>query len=101
MQLFKAVRSFRHQLILGLAISDLLMAVNFLSSCAVNLSGNLLSDPKQKRFCSYNGFMAQFFVVQSKFACPLFWKLLWICTNVPTADYWVLVIAVCTFLILA
>ncbi|KAF2463377.1 uncharacterized protein BDR25DRAFT_298177 [Lindgomyces ingoldianus] len=79
--LFKQVRTFRHQLILGLAISDFLMAVNFLSSCAVNLSGHILSDPRQKTFCSFNGFMTQFFVVQT--------------------DYWVLVIAVSTFLILA
>ncbi|KAF2189825.1 hypothetical protein K469DRAFT_562731 [Zopfia rhizophila CBS 207.26] len=79
--LFKQVRTFRHQLILGLAISDFLMAVNFLSSCAVNLSGHLLSEPPQKKFCSFNGFMTQFFVVST--------------------DYWVLVIAICTFLILA
>ncbi|KAH7114210.1 G protein-coupled glucose receptor regulating Gpa2-domain-containing protein [Dendryphion nanum] len=78
--LFKQVRTFRHQLILGLAISDFWMAVNFLSSCAVNLSGNLLSQPPQKKFCSFNGFMTQLFVVQT--------------------DYWVLLIAVCTFLIL-
>ncbi|KAF1993243.1 hypothetical protein P154DRAFT_503807 [Amniculicola lignicola CBS 123094] len=79
--LFKQVRTFRHQLILGLAISDWLMAVNFLSSSAVNLSGNLLSEPPQKKFCSSNGFMTQLFVVQT--------------------DYWVLLIAICTYLILA
>jgi len=65
-QLFKQVRTFRHQLILGLAISDFWMAVNFLSSCAMNLSGNILSEPPQKKFCSFNGFMTQLFVVQSK-----------------------------------
>ncbi|KAF2679966.1 hypothetical protein K458DRAFT_393235 [Lentithecium fluviatile CBS 122367] len=79
--LFKEVRTFRHQLILGLAISDLLMAANFLSSCAVNLSGHSIGAPGQKRFCSFNGFMTQFFVVQT--------------------DYWVLTIAFCTFFILA
>ncbi|KAF2256060.1 hypothetical protein BU26DRAFT_573909 [Trematosphaeria pertusa] len=79
--LFKQVRTFRHQLILGLAISDFWMAVNFLSSCAMNLSGRSIGDPSQKRFCSFNGFMTQFFVIQT--------------------DYWVLLIAVCTFLILA
>lgn len=65
-QLFKQVRTFRHQLILGLAISDFWMAVNFLSSCAMNLSGRSIGDPSQKRFCSFNGFMTQFFVIQSK-----------------------------------
>ncbi|OCL12081.1 hypothetical protein AOQ84DRAFT_386363 [Glonium stellatum] len=79
--LFRSVRTFRHQLILGLAISDLWMAVNFMSSAAVNLSGHLLSEKPQKPFCSFNGFMTQLFVVQT--------------------DYWVLTIAVCTFLILA
>ncbi|KAF2739834.1 hypothetical protein EJ04DRAFT_483211 [Polyplosphaeria fusca] len=79
--LFKQVRTFRHQLILGLAISDFLMALNFLSSCAVNLSGHILSEPPQKQFCSFNGFMTQVFVIQT--------------------DYWVLMIAICTFLILA
>ncbi|KAF2120849.1 G protein-coupled glucose receptor regulating Gpa2-domain-containing protein [Lophiotrema nucula] len=79
--LFKQVRTFRHQLILGLAISDFWMAANFLSSCAVNLSGHILSEPPQQKFCSFNGFMTQLFVVQT--------------------DYWVLLIAISTFLILA
>ncbi|KAF2869668.1 G protein-coupled glucose receptor regulating Gpa2-domain-containing protein [Massariosphaeria phaeospora] len=79
--MFKQVRTFRHQLILGLAISDFWMAVNFLSSCAMNLSGHTIGDPRQQKFCSFNGFMTQLFVVQT--------------------DYWVLVIAICTFLILA
>lgn len=79
--LFRSVRTFRHQLILGLAISDLWMAINFMSSTAVNLSGYLLSEKPQKPFCSFNGFMTQLFVVQT--------------------DYWVLMIAICTFLILA
>ncbi|PSN73254.1 hypothetical protein BS50DRAFT_596884 [Corynespora cassiicola Philippines] len=79
--LFKQVRTFRHQLILGLAMSDFWMAVNFLSSCAVNLAGHPLGDPSQKKFCSFNGFMTQLFVVQT--------------------DYWVLLIAISTYLILA
>ncbi|KAJ4353417.1 uncharacterized protein N0V89_005146 [Didymosphaeria variabile] len=78
-QLFKEVRTFRHQLILGLAISDFFMAVNFLSSCAANLIGYNIG--KHQAFCSFNGFMTQFFVVQT--------------------DYWVMTIAICTFLILA
>jgi hypothetical protein len=44
------------------------MALNFLSSCAVNLSGHSIGAPAQKTFCSFNGFMTQFFVVQSRFA---------------------------------
>ncbi|OCK78843.1 hypothetical protein K432DRAFT_406116 [Lepidopterella palustris CBS 459.81] len=79
--LFRSLRSFRHQLILGLAISDFWMAINFMSSTAVNLSGHLISEPPQKAFCSFNGFMTQLFVTQT--------------------DYWVLTIAVCTFLVLA
>lgn len=97
MQLFKEVRTFRHQLILGLAISDLLMALNFMSSCAVNLSGHMIGDPAQKKFCSFNGFMAQFFVVQSE--PPTLSRPTG--TNLLLADYWVLTIAVCTFFILA
>ncbi|KAF2654376.1 hypothetical protein K491DRAFT_717196 [Lophiostoma macrostomum CBS 122681] len=79
--LFKQVRTFRHQLILGLAISDFFMGANFMSSCAVGLSSGPLSAPKNKAFCSFNGFMTQFFVIQT--------------------DYWVLIIAVCTYFILA
>ncbi|KAG4413674.1 hypothetical protein IFR04_013178 [Cadophora malorum] len=79
--LFKSLRTFRHQLILGLAISDFWMAINFLSSASMNLSGNNIGSPKQKDFCSFNGFMIQVFVVQT--------------------DYWVLGIATCTYLILA
>jgi hypothetical protein len=40
------------------------MAVNFLSSCAANLSGYSIG--KHQAFCSFNGFMTQSFVVQSK-----------------------------------
>ncbi|KAH6675579.1 G protein-coupled glucose receptor regulating Gpa2-domain-containing protein [Halenospora varia] len=79
--LFKTLRTFRHQLILGLAISDFWMAINFLSSAAVNLGPTTIGAPKSKPFCSFNGFMIQVFVVQT--------------------DYWVLTIAVCTYLILA
>lgn len=74
------MRSFRHQLILGLAISDCIMALNFLASTSMNLSGRLIGEPQNRDFCSFNGFMAQTFVVQT--------------------DYWVLIIATCTYLIL-
>ncbi|KAK1688305.1 hypothetical protein BDP55DRAFT_606715 [Colletotrichum godetiae] len=79
--IFPNLRSFRHRLIIGLAISDFLMAFNFLCSTAMNLSGRLIKDPQQASFCSLNGFMAQVFVIQT--------------------DYWVLTIGVCTFFILA
>jgi hypothetical protein len=49
----------------GLAISDLLMAINFLSSSAKNLAGPHIGILLEKTFCSFNGFMIQVFVVQS------------------------------------
>ncbi|KAK1999011.1 hypothetical protein LX36DRAFT_575136 [Colletotrichum falcatum] len=79
--LFPHLRSFRHRLITGLAISDALMALNFLSSTAMNVQSNLISSPRNASFCSFNGFMTQVFVIQT--------------------DYWVLTIAVCTYFILA
>ncbi|KAG9238638.1 G protein-coupled glucose receptor regulating Gpa2-domain-containing protein [Amylocarpus encephaloides] len=78
---FSSLRTFRHQLILGLAISDLCMALNFLISSSVNLHGPSIGSPDLVDFCSFNGFMTQVFVVQT--------------------DYWVLTIAICTYLILA
>lgn len=57
------------------------MAVNFLSSTTMNVTGNLIGAPEQEAFCSYNGFMTQMFVIQT--------------------DYWVLLIAFCTCCILA
>ncbi|KAG4255703.1 hypothetical protein FPRO03_04651 [Fusarium proliferatum] len=80
-QVFKSLRSFRHQLILGLAASDFLMALNFLSSTAMNINGNEIGAPEHQTFCSFNGFMTQVFVIQT--------------------DYWVLTIALCTYVILA
>ncbi|KAF4635556.1 hypothetical protein G7Y89_g2542 [Cudoniella acicularis] len=55
--------------------------MNFMSSSAVDLGGPNLGSPEAKTFCSFNGFMIQVFVVQT--------------------DYWVLTIALCTYLILA
>ncbi|KUJ22374.1 uncharacterized protein LY89DRAFT_728527 [Mollisia scopiformis] len=78
--IFRSLRTFRHQLILGLAISDFWMAINFLSSSTKNLAGPNIGDSLEKTFCSFNGFMIQVFVVQT--------------------DYWVLTIAICTYLIL-
>ncbi|GKT40045.1 G-protein coupled receptor 1 [Colletotrichum spaethianum] len=79
--IFPDLRSFRHRLITGLAISDALMALNFLCSTAMNVGGNLIGTPGNVGFCSFNGFVTQVFVIQT--------------------DYWVLTIAVCTYFILA
>jgi len=57
------------------------MALNFLLSSSMNVSGRLIRHPDQAGFCSFNGFMTQVFVVQT--------------------DYWVLTIALCTYFILA
>lgn len=47
----------------------------------MNLSGNDIGAPEFDTFCSFNGFMVQTFVIQT--------------------DYWVLVVAACTYFILA
>ena len=65
----------------GLAISDGIMALNFLSSAAMNIGGKFIGAPEQHGFCSFNGFMTQVFVIQT--------------------DYWVLTIAISTYFILA
>jgi hypothetical protein len=57
------------------------MALNFMSSTAINLSGRFIGDPKLKGFCAFNGFMTQWFIVQT--------------------DYWVLMIATCTLFTVA
>lgn len=74
------------------------MAVNFGSSSTVNVSKRLTTEKTPQKFCSFNGFMIQLFVVQSKYLYQL------LCSRILTrveADYWVLAIAICTFLILA
>lgn len=85
-----------------------------MSSAARNLTpGHNIGNSNEKRFCSFNGFMIQVFVVQSKLnthSCsspfsiapgirlhPRFAFL----TNNHLADYWVFAIATCTYLILA
>ncbi|KAL4791393.1 G protein-coupled glucose receptor regulating Gpa2-domain-containing protein [Aspergillus venezuelensis] len=75
-----SLRMFRHQLILGLGLSDFMMALNVMLSTSMNLSGRHIWSPEQEAFCSFNGFMNQMFVIQT--------------------DYWILIIAVCTYLIL-
>ena len=79
-QAFSNLRSFRHQLILGLAISDCAMAFNFLLSSSMNVGSRWIGAPEQARFCSFNGYMTQVFVIQT--------------------DYWVLTIAVYTYIVL-
>ncbi|EEU35776.1 uncharacterized protein NECHADRAFT_44345 [Fusarium vanettenii 77-13-4] len=78
---FKSLRSFRHQLILGLALSDFLMAANFVLSTTSNISGRDLAAPEQAALCSFSGFMTQVFVIQT--------------------DYWVFLISLCTYFVLA
>ncbi|KAK6334847.1 hypothetical protein TWF718_010292 [Orbilia javanica] len=76
----KELRSYRHQLILGLAISDLLMALNFMFSAGWNVAGGDLGSEGSQTACSVNGFLTQVFVVQT--------------------DWWILVIAIATYIIL-
>ncbi|KAL8328590.1 hypothetical protein RB597_004388 [Gaeumannomyces tritici] len=73
-------RSFRHQLIFGLGVVDLLRAVNTLISSSLDLAHKELDAPGQMVFCAVNGFANEVFVVQQ--------------------DYWVLLIAIYTYIIL-
>lgn len=77
----------------GLAISDFWMAINFMGSTATQLNGQKLEGAS----CSLNGFATQWFVVQSM--CSL--KPRETHANYDIADYWVLMVAVCSFLVLA
>ncbi|EPS35428.1 hypothetical protein H072_11174 [Dactylellina haptotyla CBS 200.50] len=76
----KELRSYRHQLILGLAVSDFLMAVNFMFSAGFHVGGDDLALPENKTTCTVNGFLTQVFVVQT--------------------DWWILIIAIVTYIIL-
>ncbi|KAK6529033.1 hypothetical protein TWF694_004253 [Orbilia ellipsospora] len=76
----KELRSYRHQLILGLAISDFFMAINFLWASGIHVAGGDLALPKNNTTCNVNGFLTQLFVVQT--------------------DWWILVIAIATYIIL-
>lgn len=51
----------------GLAISDFWMAINFLSSASITVGGGSIGSEAERKFCSFNGFMIQVFVVQSLF----------------------------------
>ncbi|KAK6497437.1 hypothetical protein TWF481_011846 [Arthrobotrys musiformis] len=57
-------RSFRHKLILGLAVSDLLLALNFFIPSLSMMTGMEVSSPSNGRFCSANGFLMQLFFAQ-------------------------------------
>ncbi|BCS01798.1 uncharacterized protein AKAW2_60062A [Aspergillus luchuensis] len=61
-----SLRTFRHQLILGLGISEFLAASNVVISAGLNTSGIEIWNPSLKTFCGFNGLMAQTFLVQSK-----------------------------------
>ncbi|KAF3919299.1 hypothetical protein ABW21_db0200708 [Orbilia brochopaga] len=76
----KELRTYRHQLILGLAISDLLMALNFMASSGMHISGGDLALKQNQTACTVNGFLTQVFVVQT--------------------DHWILIIAIATYIIL-
>lgn len=56
------------------------MALNFLLSSSMNVSGRWIGAPEQASFCSFNGFMTQVFVIQT--------------------DYWVFIIAIYTYFVL-
>jgi hypothetical protein len=74
------------------------MAVNFMASTSVNLSGSNLHSAVREGFCSYNGFMTQVFVVQSMY---LIGAKFGFASDISVADYWVFIIATYTFLVLA
>lgn len=74
------------------------MALNFLMSAASNLNGYDIGDPEMTKFCSFNGFMIQTFVDQSKYSFLFSFIYMALLANCLVADYWVLSIAVCTFI---
>jgi hypothetical protein len=74
------------------------MALNFLSSASINVHGSSIGASSMKGFCTFNGFMIQTFVVQSIDTLTF---ALSNGANKALADYWVLVIASSTYLILA
>ncbi|KAK6346367.1 hypothetical protein TWF730_010693 [Orbilia blumenaviensis] len=57
-------RSFRHKLILGLAVSDLLLALNFFIPSLSMITGRGVTSPSNGNFCSASGFLMQLFFAQ-------------------------------------
>jgi hypothetical protein len=43
-----------------------MIALNFMISTTMNFTGHEIWQPAQHAFCSFNGFMAQLFIIQSK-----------------------------------
>lgn len=76
---FNNLRLFRHKLILGLAISDFLRALDILVPAVMDLRHQSLDKHSDYNGCLANGFIVQLFVTQS--------------------DYWVLMIAIYTCII--
>ncbi|KAK6340729.1 hypothetical protein TWF696_009053 [Orbilia brochopaga] len=76
----KELRTYRHQLILGLAISDFFMALNFMASSGMHVNGGDLALEENQTACTVNGYLTQIFVVQT--------------------DYWILIIAIATYILL-
>lgn len=56
------------------------MALNFALSSAMNVGGRWIGAPEQAKFCSFNGYLTQVFVIQT--------------------DYWVFIIAIYTYFVL-
>lgn len=56
------------------------MALNFAVSSAMNVGGRWIGAPEQAKFCSFNGYLTQVFVIQT--------------------DYWVFIIAIYTYFVL-
>ncbi|KAK6539924.1 hypothetical protein TWF694_008759 [Orbilia ellipsospora] len=75
------LRGFRHQLVLGLAFTDLFLAINFFIPSFSMLVGSKTTEPSNPNFCSPNGFLTQFFFAQ--------------------VDVWQIVIAMVTLLMMS
>ncbi|KAF3913168.1 hypothetical protein AA313_de0204391 [Arthrobotrys entomopaga] len=75
------LRGFRHQLVLGLAVTDLFLAINFFIPSFSMLVGSKTTEPSNSNFCSPDGFLTQFFFAQ--------------------VDVWQMVIAMVTLLMMS
>jgi hypothetical protein len=75
-------------------------------SSTINLSGHSIGAPAQRNFCGFNGFATQWFVTQcrcntllTRLVKPCLTLLIIKLTHIVIADYWILIIAICTFLL--
>jgi hypothetical protein len=73
------------------------MAINFLSSASVNLAGHNIGTPLEKTFAVSMDLPSRF----SRYKVDYLYGSIVTCADLLEADYWVLIIAVCTYLILA